>query len=109
MNKKLCISIVLFNNELQLIENVLNCCSKEISFEDIYLIDNSTNSKLEILKSSYGVNYLKKQNRGFGVGHNAGFKNFDLLNRYQYTLILNPDIYDPDTEQKYGQQLVLLI
>ena len=92
MIKKFCISIVLFNNELQLIENVLDCCAKEVSSEDIYLIDNSTNSKLEILKSSYGTNYLKEQNRGFGAGHNAAFKNFDLLNRYQYTLILNPDI-----------------
>lgn len=91
MKKKLSISLVLFNNEIQLVKNVLNSCIKDVSAKDIYVVDNSINNELEIIKSIHDINYFKNKNKGFGQGHNVCFKNFNLLDRYHYTLIINPD------------------
>ena len=89
---KLSITLVLYNNNLKMIKNVIDSCIQDIDIKNIFIIDYSSNDDLSILKSLYGINYLKSNNKGFGSGHNEAFKKFKILENYKYNLILNPDI-----------------
>lgn len=90
---KVSVSIVLHNTSQDLINNLINCCCKSISKVDIYLIDNSQTNSLNYLDKDNRVKYLKaKKNGGFGAGHNLAIKNYDILNNYDYHIVINPDI-----------------
>ena len=90
--KKLSITLVLYNNDINIIKNTILCCLQDVNKENIYVVDNSTNFDLKIIESLFKINYLKNINRGFGHGHNQAFKKFNLVKNYKYNLILNPDI-----------------
>ena len=90
--QELSITIVLYNNELETVKKTILSCIQDLSPKHIYIIDNSNNLKLRIIKSLYKVKYLKHENKGFGNGHNFAFKKFNILNNYEYNIILNPDI-----------------
>lgn len=89
---QLSITIVFYNNNSEMIKNVIESCIQDLEPEHIYVVDNSTNLKLKFIKSFYNINYLKSDNKGFGNGHNKAIKNFKILDNYKYNLILNPDI-----------------
>jgi len=90
--KNLSITIVLYNNNLKMIESTIKSCLQEVDSTNIYVVDNSDNIDLKIIKSLFGINYLKSNNKGFGSGHNLAFKIFNLIDNYRYNLVLNPDI-----------------
>ena len=90
---KISVSIVLHNTSHDLINNLIDCCSKSISKVDIFLIDNSQTNSLNYLDRDNRVRYLKAQkNGGFGAGHNLAIQNYDILNKYDYHIVINPDI-----------------
>ena len=90
--KILSITIVLYNNNLKMIESTIKSCIQEVNPKHIYVVDNSTNMDLKVIKLLHGINYLKANNQGFGSGHNLAFKKYNLIDNYKYNLILNPDI-----------------
>jgi GT2 family glycosyltransferase len=92
----LVISIVLFQNTRDQVNNllkiILNC---NLNYH-VCLIDNSPKSVFE--KKSWGskVTYIHNpDNPGFGASHNLAIKNY--INLTLYNLILNPDIlFNPE-------------
>lgn len=95
-----CGSIVLYENEPEVvsraIESFLNTDLKVF----LYLIDNSPNDNLRILANSPNVEYIfVNKNIGFGAGHNIAIKKSVYNSKYH--LVLNPDIYfDKGTLEK---------
>ena len=90
--KKISISIVLHNTNLSTAENVIKSCLQDVSFKDIFIIDNSKNNYLSVLEKILSVNYKKIHNRGFGSAHNIAYKSYNLNKKYKYHLIINPDV-----------------
>jgi GT2 family glycosyltransferase len=86
------ISIIAYNTDKILIRNAIESCVNSLFKVDIYLVDNSLNEKYSYFKNDKRVIYLKTENKGFGAGHNFAIKKMDLLKRYNYHLVLNPDI-----------------
>lgn len=87
-----CGSIVLYENETEVvsraIESFLNTDLKVF----LYLIDNSPNDNLRVLANSPNVEYIfVNKNIGFGAGHNIAIKKSVYNSKYH--LVLNPDIY----------------
>jgi GT2 family glycosyltransferase len=90
---KISVSIVLYNTNKQQLDVVLASCVYSTYPVDIYLIDNSPNDELAYLRNDERIIYLKtKMNHGFGAGHNLAIKHFGLLDKYDYHIVLNPDI-----------------
>lgn len=89
---KISISIVLHNTDNKLINKVIDSCVNSSTPVDIYLVDNSPNDKLNYLKNDKRIIYLKVKNKGFGAGHNFAINKNQLLEKYDYHLVLNPDI-----------------
>jgi GT2 family glycosyltransferase len=103
---KISVSIVLYNTDKLQLNLVIASCAYSSHPVDIYLIDNSPTDELEYLRDDERVTYLKsKNNHGFGAGHNLAIKHFGLLDKYDYHIVLNPDIeFDGsliDNLQKY--------
>ena len=94
MNKKkyiLSISIVLYNNTIEMIDNLFESINKISITHIIYLIDNSNTDLLSSFKYFNNVVYIKSnKNLGFGPGHNLAIDAIN--NKSYYHLILNPDI-----------------
>jgi len=87
------VSIVLYNTDKQQLNVVIASCINSSHFVDIYLVDNSPGDGLSYLQYDQRVHYLKsEQNGGFGAGHNLAIKQFGLLDKYDYHIVLNPDI-----------------
>ena len=90
---KISVSIVLYNTNEKRLNDAINSCLNSIISVDIFLIDNSPNNNLIYLKQDERVRYLKAQyNGGYGVGHNLGINEFNILENYDYHLVMNPDI-----------------
>ena len=90
---KVSVSIVLYNTNEKQLDDAINSCLNSIISIDIYLIDNSPNNNLFYLKQDERVKYLKaRYNGGFGAGHNLGIQEFNILENYDYHLVMNPDI-----------------
>ena len=90
---KISVSIVLYNTDRNDLDNAIAACDNSSLAVDVYLIDNSPSDNLDYLKSDKRVRYLKSEhNDGFGSGHNLAINEFDLLEKYDYHLVMNPDI-----------------
>jgi GT2 family glycosyltransferase len=85
-------SIVLFNNNIPMLEKAINSFLNTKLKVKLFLIDNSPSNDLEVLsKISPNIEYIfNNENVGFGAGHNIAIKK-SLLNS-DYYLVLNPDI-----------------
>lgn len=86
-------SIVLYNNNKEILQQAifsfLNC---EI-VEKLYLIDNSPTNELEVLSNDQRIEYIHNpSNPGFGAAHNVAIKKSINAN-FQYHFIVNPDVY----------------
>jgi GT2 family glycosyltransferase len=86
-------SIVLYNTEKSQIDAVIASCIDSLTEVDLYLVDNSPEKDLCYLMNDNRVKYLKSQaNHGFGAGHNLAINEFRLLEKYDYHIVINPDI-----------------
>jgi len=82
-------SIVLYNNDFEILKKTVNSFLNTSIRKKLYLIDNSNTNKLEVFFKSPEIEYLfVGKNIGFGAAHNL------ILNKISsnFHLILNPDI-----------------
>ena len=82
-------SIVLFNNDFEILKKTVNSFLNISIKKKLYLIDNSNSNKLEAFFKSSEIEYLfVGKNIGFGAAHNL------VLNKLcsNFHLILNPDV-----------------
>jgi len=87
------VSVVLYNTDKLELDAVISSCVNSSLSLDVYLIDNSPNDRLSYLKKDGRVHYLaSNNNHGFGAGHNLAINKFGLLDKYDYHIVLNPDI-----------------
>jgi GT2 family glycosyltransferase len=90
---KISVSIVLYDTDKRQLDVVIESCVNSSHPVDLYLIDNSPGDRLRYLQNDSRLHYLKSEiNGGFGAGHNLAIKHFELLDKYDYHLVLNPDI-----------------
>lgn len=94
--KKISVSIVLFNNDLNILKKTIKSVLESNIPIKLVLIDNSENDKLKCLSTEFDLFYFHNTtNAGFGSGHNLAIKKYCLDSKYH--LILNPDItFEPD-------------
>lgn len=88
-------SLVLYNNNPELIKKVLNSFLNTRLESSLCVVDNSPSPKLSSLFQGLNVDYYHSNaNLGFGKAHNLAISR---LEQADYHLILNPDVYfDPD-------------
>jgi GT2 family glycosyltransferase len=91
----LSISIVLYKNSADHLEQLLNCISITSLSYKLYLIDNSPTDGLRYELKKYlqseKIEYaFTGKNLGYGAGHNIALK--QAMNKTAYHLVLNPDI-----------------
>jgi glycosyltransferase involved in cell wall biosynthesis len=96
----LSISIVLYENDEEEIQSLLNCIYANSLLYKVYLIDNSATDKLKTLVNKNDVEYIfNNKNIGFGKAHNIALKKS--INDSLYHLVLNPDIeFETDVLEK---------
>lgn len=90
---KISASIVLFHTNKDQIKNIITCFLN-IPFDiKLYLIDNSSNDDLKILKDlDTRIEYIyNNANLGYGAAHNIALRK-SIENNASYHFILNPDI-----------------
>jgi GT2 family glycosyltransferase len=91
----LTVSIVLYENDINMIKRVVKCTLKSNLVCQLFLIDNSTTDRLKNVSSDDRVSYIHNQtNIGFGCAHNIAINKLNDMSKYH--LILNPDIYFDD-------------
>lgn len=89
----LSISIVLFNNEINIIRKTISSILvSDLEFR-LYLIDNSPSDFLQILSIDPRIEYINiPTNPGFGAAHNIAIKKaIEMGSKYHF--IVNPDVY----------------
>lgn len=85
-------SIVLYNNDKEMLNNAVNSFLNIPVKKSLYLIDNSPTDQLKNVFVSDEITYIhNKKNIGFGKAHNQVIN--DLIKGSKYHLILNPDTY----------------
>jgi GT2 family glycosyltransferase len=85
-------SIVLYSNDVDLINNNLHCLVN-YGIDKIYLIDNSPVDELRILSSESKIEYIHNPlNPGFGAAHNIAIQK-SIASGCKYHFIVNPDVY----------------
>ena len=106
--KELSVSIVLYNNDIELVKDIISYCTQDIEQSDIHIIDHSSkNINYKKVFTNSKVNYYKSENTGFGSGHNKAITKFKIIDRYKYHLILNPDIkFKKNTLKKLIKYLI---
>jgi GT2 family glycosyltransferase len=93
MNVKLTVSLVLFNNDLNILRKVINSFFNTNLILNLYLVDNSATDNLKILANNEKIEYYHNpSNPGFGAAHNVAIKKA-IAAGSQYHFIVNPDIY----------------
>jgi glycosyltransferase involved in cell wall biosynthesis/GT2 family glycosyltransferase len=84
-------SIVLYNNEVALVQKAIDSVLQTRLPLKLYLIDNSQTDNLKTLASHPSVSYIfNNKNLGFGKAHNIAIKKS--IDESPYHLVLNPDI-----------------
>lgn len=87
------ISIVLYNNEINIVRKTISSIlESNIKFK-LYLVDNSPSDILKVLSFDHRIEYIHNPtNPGFGAAHNIAInKSIEAYNKYHF--IVNPDIY----------------
>ena len=85
-------SMLLYNNRAETLQRTIRCfLNTELSIK-LYIVDNSGDDKKHIIPKDERIEYIfNGKNVGFGAGHNIAIKKS--LNKSNYHLILNPDIF----------------
>lgn len=88
-------SIVLYNNDADLLAPAIESTLRTPGLETLYLVDNSDEPRLRSLaQTSNNVVYdFTGRNIGFGAGHNRAIER----SRCAYHAIINPDVEFPPT------------
>ncbi len=93
MDKIISSSIVLYNNDIEVLKQTINSFLNTKLSVRLFLIDNSPLDDLRILQTDTRIFYIHNpSNPGFGAAHNIAIKKAIELNS-NYHLVLNPDIY----------------
>jgi len=86
-------SIVLYNNEREIILKAINSFLSSLKVNKLFLIDNSPRNELENIIIDERVEYIHNpSNPGFGASHNIAFNRAIEMNS-KYHFVINPDIY----------------
>lgn len=93
MNTKITSCIVLYKNDITMLQETIDSfLNTDISVK-LYLIDNSPTDELKVLVKNSRIEYIHNpSNPGFGASHNLAIQKALELNS-DYHLVLNPDIY----------------
>jgi GT2 family glycosyltransferase len=93
MDKKITSSIVLYRNDIYMLQNAIQSILKTGGIDKIFLVDNSPKDELKILVTDSKIEYIHNPaNPGFGASHNVAMeKAMELGAKYHF--IVNPDIY----------------
>lgn len=93
MCTKITSCIVLYNNDVEMLEEAINSFLNTNLNVKLYLVDNSPTNKLKILANDSRIEYMHNpSNPGFGASHNIAIQKAMEINS-DYHLVLNPDIY----------------
>jgi GT2 family glycosyltransferase len=90
---KITASIVLYKNDIEMLNKTIGSFLNIKSRVHLYLIDNSPTDELKVLKTEDWITYIHNpSNPGFGEAHNiAMIKSIGSNSSYHF--IVNPDIY----------------
>lgn len=97
MNIKITSCIVLYKNDITILQNAIQSLLIANDIDKIFLIDNSPSDELRILVIDSRIEYMHNPtNPGFGASHNVAIqKAMELGSKYHF--IVNPDIcFDGD-------------
>ena len=85
-------SLVLYNTDSKIVEESINSYFNSSIHGDLWIIDNSDDSKYEYLEDfNSRISYINSnENLGYGRAHNIALRNF--IDKTDYHIILNPDI-----------------
>ena len=103
------VSIVLYNTDIDQLNDAIGACISSLVYVDIYLIDNSPNDSLNYLEFDDRVTYLKSEhNGGFGSGHNLALNEFRLLDMDDNLAagVLMPRIINIDGSVQFARRLL---
>ncbi|WP_242667435.1 glycosyltransferase [Flavobacterium sp. AJR] len=93
MNIQITSSIVLYKNDLEMLQEAVNSILENNLLIKLYLIDNSPTDELKILLNDARIEYFHNPaNPGFGASHNIAIKKAIIKNA-KYHFIVNPDIF----------------
>ena len=86
-------SIVLYNNNNEVLKSAIHSFLKYSKETKLFLIDNSLNDTLRNIVEDSRIEYIHNpSNLGFGAAHNIAIKKAINLGS-KYHLVLNPDVY----------------
>lgn len=86
-------SIVIYKNNLDLLEGAINSFLSATDNSILYLIDNSPTDECRDLFIHERIRYVfNNKNIGFGAGHNIALRQA-MNSNSEYHIILNPDVY----------------
>lgn len=92
-NLKILACIVLYKNDLEMLQKTIKSFLNTELKVKLVLIDNSPTDELKILLTDSRIEYMHNpSNPGFGAAHNIAIKQ-SIGQNAQYHLVLNPDIY----------------
>lgn len=93
MSIKITSSIVLYRNDIFMLQNAIQSITKTGGIDKIFLVDNSPTDELKILVTDSRIEYIHNPaNPGFGASHNVAIVQA-LGWGSTYHFIVNPDIY----------------
>ena len=86
-------SIVLYNNDTNILADAITSILNTQQDVFLYLIDNSPTDYLNKLNNKNNIEYIHNpSNPGFGASHNIAIKK-SIERNSDYHLVLNPDVY----------------
>jgi GT2 family glycosyltransferase len=86
-------SIVLYRNDINLLQNTIQSILKIGGIDKLFLVDNSPSDDLKILVTNSRIQYFHNpSNPGFGAAHNIAIQKA-IESGSQFHFIVNPDIF----------------
>jgi GT2 family glycosyltransferase len=93
MNMIITSCIVLYRNDINILQNAIRSILKTDGIGKVFLVDNSPTDDLKIMVTDLRIEYIHSPaNPGFGASHNVAIqKAMEIGSKYHF--IVNPDIY----------------
>ncbi|HEX6226686.1 MAG TPA: glycosyltransferase family 2 protein [Chryseolinea sp.] len=90
--KDLSASIVVYKNQVEILEKTIDSFLGSTVHSKLYIVDNSPTDELKALVKDPRIIYrFNNKNVGFGAAHNTILR--QILDETKYHIILNPDVY----------------
>jgi len=94
MQHKITGSIVIYKNDLDLLQNAVDSFLGSTEHSMLYLIDNSPTDCYASYFKHPRIEYIfTNKNIGFGAGHNLALRKILFSDQSTYHVVLNPDVY----------------